>query len=66
MDCYRTLDMRRGAKALTLVRADHDAIVGRHTSANPEQTVPPSPVGGRWGIPATGPWIRGGSEVAWA
>ena len=29
MDCYRTVDIRRGAKALTLVRADH-AVAGRH------------------------------------
>ena len=30
MDYYRTVDIRRGAKALTLVRADHDATTGRH------------------------------------
>jgi hypothetical protein len=30
MDCYRTVDIRRGANALTSVRADHDAVVGRY------------------------------------
>ena len=30
MDCHRTVDIRRGAKAPTLVRADHDAVAGRH------------------------------------
>jgi hypothetical protein len=30
MDCYRTVDIRRGANALTPVRAVHDAVAGRH------------------------------------
>ena len=65
MDCYRTVDIRRSRPRSPWFEPTTTPSPG-DTSAEPKQTVPPSPVGGRWAIPATGPWVRGGSEVAWA
>jgi hypothetical protein len=48
MDCYLTVDIRRGAKAFTLVRADHDAVAGRHVDRAQAD-----------GAAVTGGWSRG-------